>query len=119
MVYKTPLRYRINKTLEAERESNIPWRTKLGRVILRTPFGQQFEDVSLLADGGFSINLRFVWQLYFPDEVVKRTLLHNRDGGNGQLISINILEFVVVVTRYAATYIVITNEHITDDANVQ
>ena len=36
-------------------------------------------DMRLLAGGGFSIDLRFIWQLYFPDKVVQRTLLHNRD----------------------------------------
>jgi len=71
--------------------------------------------VSLLVSGGFSIDLRFIWQLYFPDKVVNRTLLHNGDGSNGQLISINVLEFVVVVISHAATYTAITTEQITDN----
>ena len=46
MVHKTPLHYRINKTMEAELdfihqalafESDIPWRTKLGLIIPHTP----------------------------------------------------------------------------------
>jgi len=124
MVHKTPLRNRTNKTMEAELtficqalafDSDIPWCIKLGLIILRTPFGQQFGDASLLAGGGFSIDLRFIWQLYFPDKVVKRTLLHNRDGSIGQLVSINVLEFVVVVISYAAAYTVITTEQTTND----
>ena len=124
MVHKAPLRYRINKTMKDELDfirqalafgSDIPWRTKLGLIIPRIPLWQQFGDASLLAGGGFSIDLRFIWQLYFPDKVVQRTLLHNRDGRNGQLISINVLEFVVVVISYAAAYTAVTTEQVTDD----
>ena len=124
MVHKALLRYRINKTMEDELdfirqalafESDIPWRTKLGLIIPRTPSWQQFGDASLLAGGGFSIDLRFIWQLYFPDKVVERTLLHNRYGRNGQLISINVLEFVVVAISYAAAYTVVTTEQVTDN----
>jgi len=86
-------------------DSDIPWRTKLGLILPRTPFGQQFGDASLLAGGDFSIDLIFIWQLYFPDKVVKRTLIRN-----GQLVSINVLEFVVVVISYTAAYTVVTTE---------
>jgi hypothetical protein len=95
--------------------SDIPWRTKLGLIIPRIPLWQQFGDASLLAGRGFSIDLRFIWQLYSPDKVIQRTLLHNRDDRNGQLISINVLEFVVVVISYAAAYTVVTTEQVTDD----
>ena len=71
MVHKALLCYRINKTMKDELdsirqalafESDIPWRTKLGLIIPRTPSRQQFGDASLLAGGGFSIDLRFIRQ---------------------------------------------------------
>jgi len=49
MVHKTSLRYRINKTMEAELDfirqaltfdSDIPWCTKFGLIIPSTPFCQ-------------------------------------------------------------------------------
>ena len=70
MVHKTPQRYRIKKTMEDIRqalafESDIPWRTKLGLIIPRTPSWQQFGDVSLLAGGGFSIDFEIYLAVVF------------------------------------------------------
>ena len=51
----------------------------------------------------------------FPAEVVARTLLHKSDNSDGELISINVLEFVTVIINYCAAVHVITMMKPTDD----
>ena len=46
---------------------------------------------------------RIWWQLDWPDEIQKRTLIHIKDGKSGKLISINVLEYLVVIINYAAS----------------
>jgi hypothetical protein len=47
-------------------------------------------------------SLAFWWHLPFPEEVMLRTLLHKQDNADGQLISINVQEFVIVIIYYCA-----------------
>ena len=81
----------------------------------RTPLAQQFGDPSLAAMGGFCIHLQFSRQIHFPDEIVQRTLLHNRDDKMGLLISINVMEFDTVIISYCAAYTVVMTENVNDD----
>ena len=54
--------------------------------------------------GGFSFDLQFWWYLEWPPEVQKYTLKYNRTKENGEIISINVLEFAGMIINYAAAY---------------
>jgi hypothetical protein len=55
-------------------------------------------DSLLEGAGGFFITLGFWWHIRIPDEVVQRTLQFRSNNNNGILMSINILEFMTVIT---------------------
>jgi hypothetical protein len=61
-----------------------------------------FGDSCLKGAGRYSLFLGFWWRLPFPEEVKLPTLLHKQYNVDGQLISINVLEFVTVIINYCA-----------------
>jgi hypothetical protein len=63
----------------------------------------------------FSITLGFWWHIHFPDEVVQCTLQFRSNNDDGMLVSINILEFVIVIINYCAALHVVWTSPITDD----
>ena len=50
-----------------------------------------------------------------PREVVLRTLKHMKNDKDKNMISINVLEFVIVIINYCAALTVVLTEHVTDD----
>ena len=48
--------------------------------------------------------MKFWWYLEWPPEVQKYTLRFNRTKANGEIISINVLEFAGMIINYAAAY---------------
>ena len=88
---------------------------RIAFLIERTPFASSYGDACLDAAGGYSIGLKFWWHINFPFEVVFRTLKYLPDNKNRRLISINVLEFVVVIIDYCAALTVITTENVTED----
>jgi hypothetical protein len=65
--------------------------------------------------GAYSIKLRFWYYVEFSKEVVVRTLKHMPNGNDGRLISINVLEYVIVIISYYAALTVIMTQNVTDD----
>jgi hypothetical protein len=59
--------------------SSIKFQTAIGHLIPRTPTASIIGDSSLLACGGYSIELKFWWHLFFLKEIVERMLLHLKD----------------------------------------
>ena len=53
--------------------------------------------------------------MQFPEDVVKRTLIHLKDNRNDDLVSINVLEFVTVIINYLMSLHVVRTEQVTDD----
>jgi hypothetical protein len=79
------------------------WETPISHLIPREPDRETEFDSSLVGAGGVSLDMRFVWKISFPPEVLARTL---RNGGTGStLIDINQLEFVALIISYAATLV--------------
>jgi hypothetical protein len=124
MVHHAKYKFLINDTMRKEIEffrdklqpaSTILWETPIAHLIPRTPTATAFGDSCLQGAGGYSIELGFWWHIDFPEEVKRRTLLHKSDNDDGQLISINVLEFVTVVINYLASLHVITKTNFTDD----
>jgi hypothetical protein len=89
--------------------SDICWESLISHVIPRMPTFTTFSDSCLEGAGGYSLSLGFWWHLPFPGEVKLCTLLHKRDNADGLLISINVLEFVIIIINYcAALHMVLT-----------
>ena len=116
----------INRTMRLEIEffreylspnSGIDWETPLGLMIKRTPFARTFGDACLHGAGGYSLELKFWWHMEFEDDIVQRTLLHKKDNSDGDLISINVLEFFTVIINYCGALTVFMSEETTDDPN--
>ena len=124
MVHHAPIKYNIVPSMREEidffevylkPESGIAWETPISFLIERTPFASSYGDACLDAAGGYSIDLKFWWHIKFPLEVVFKTLKYLPDNKSGKLISINVLEFVVVIIDYCAALTVILTEDVTDD----
>ena len=86
-------------------------------MIERTPFASSFGDACLDAVGGYSIDQKNWWHVKFPMEVVLRTLKYLPGNSDGNLISINVLQFVVVIIDYCAALTVVMAENVTDDSH--
>ena len=95
--------------------SGFVWETPIAFLIERTPFASSFGDACLDAAGGYSIDLRFWWHVQFPIEVVLRSLKHLPNNKDGNFISINVLEFVVVIIDYCAALTVVMTKDVTED----
>ena len=95
--------------------SGIDWETPIAFMILRTPFAKTYGGSCLEGGGGYLLKLKFWWHFEFEDGVIKRTLKHGKNNIDGQLIYINVLEFVTVIINYCATLTVVMTKHVTDD----
>ena len=124
LVHQSKIKYFISKNMRMEIEffrdklhpnSNIRWETPIAHIIPRMPSAISFGDSSLTGMGGYSLSLQFWWHLPIPEEVQRRTLLHKKDNSDGQLISINVFEFVTVIINYVASLFVITTSTFTSD----
>jgi len=92
-------------------DSDIKFETPIAFLIPRTPTALAFGNSSLLACGGYSIELKFWWHLRFPEEIVARTLLHIKNAKSGEFISINVLEYVTVIINYCGALVALANEN--------
>jgi hypothetical protein len=116
--------YNINKNMRCKIEffcnklkpdSGIEWEMPISHLIPQMPFARTTGDSLLEGAGGFSITLGFWWHICFPDEVVQRTLRSRSNNNDGMLISINVLEFVMVIINYCTTLHVVWTSPITDN----
>ena len=71
-------------------DSKISWAMPIALLIPQTPTATVFGDSFLKGAGGYSVEMSFWWHIAFPDEIVKRTLIHRKNNNDGRLISINI-----------------------------
>jgi hypothetical protein len=124
MTHGAKYQYNINSTMRSEIEffreylqpdSKIVWETKIALLIPRTPSATVFGDSSLEGAGGYSVDMGFWWHIQFPDKIVQRTLLHNKNNKDGKLISINVLEYVTVIIDYCASLETIRTTSFTTD----
>ena len=79
--------------------------TPIAHIILREPDYISYGDASLEAGGGFAKGL-FWWHVEWPEEIKSLTLknitITRRCKMSLELVSINLLEFVVEIVNYAA-----------------
>jgi hypothetical protein len=124
LTHHASYQYNINKTLHYKIEffcnklkpdSGIEWETPSAHLIPQTSFATKIGDSALEGAGGFSITLGLWWHICFPDEVVQHTLQFKTNNNDGMLVSINILEFVMVIINHCAALHVVWTSPITDD----
>ena len=84
-------------------------------MIKKIPFASAAGDAALHGGGGFSLKLRFWWHLLWPKKVYRRTKKFLENNKKGNFISINVLEFVVVIINYCAALHILQTEHPTED----
>ena len=85
------------------------WGVPIGHLIPRDPSYRAWGDSSTDSGGGFSPCLTFWWFVNWPAEVRHRTIKFFKadHGGSDEFVSINALEFVVVILNYAASKLAI------------
>jgi hypothetical protein len=122
---KSPQSYEAVKSLVDEIEllrswlapnSGIEWKSPIHHLIKRTPFATAAGDSCLYGGGGFSTGLNIWWHLTWPDWVIRRTRLYLPNNKKGNMVSINVLEFITIIINYAGALTVLGKEEgITDD----
>ena len=97
------LREEINLLIQIIQDQSIKWSHSIAHMIPRTPDFQAWGDASLHAAGGYSIDLQFYWYLTWPESIQSKTLkfFKRKAKYNGEIISINLLEYVVIIINYA------------------
>ena len=110
-VHTTNKKHFINKTLRNElkllsKALDSEWVTfdrPISHCIARAPSGRAGGDSSLLAAGGYSIDMGFWWHIEWLEEIRRITLRYIRNNKDGNLISINVLEYATVIINYVAS----------------
>ena len=124
MVHHSKTKHYISKHMRQEIEffrdklnplSDIRWETPIAHIVKRMPTAISYGDSSLTGMGGYSLSLQYWWHIPVPGSVQQRTLLHRKDNEDGQLISINVLEYVTVIINYIAALHVVTTTNVTVD----
>ena len=90
----------LSKALDSEW---VTFDRPISHCIACVPSGRARGDSSLLAAGGYSIDMGFWWHIEWPEEVRRRTLRYIRNDKDGNLISINVLEYATVIINYVAS----------------
>lgn len=114
-IHKNKKRYAMNKTLrweltfisEALTANWINMARPIGHMVpRRDPRGKALSDSSLHAAGGYSTDLGFYWYLAWPEEVQRLTLRFKSKykHDNGDIVSINVLEYAAMIITYVASY---------------
>ena len=98
-----PLRQELKLLSDILKSTEFKWETPIAHLVPRTPDFIAWGDSSLDAAGGFSTDLKFYWHLLWPEEIKKKTLKYFdiRIKEKEKLISINLLEYAVVIVNYA------------------
>ena len=90
--------------------SGVKCEAPIANLIDQTPFASTFGDAYLKLGGGYSIKLKLWYFVIFPKKVVLRTLNHLKNNKDKNLISINVLKFVIVIIKYCAALTVVLTE---------
>ena len=85
--------------------TNCKWEIPIAHIIPHDPTFQAWGDSSLFTAGGLSFDLKIWWYMEWPEEIQQRNIKHFKvkycDYKTGKLISINLLEFAVIIINYA------------------
>ena len=81
----------------------------LGHLINRNFSGISYSDSCLHAAGGYDINMGFWWYIEWPEIIQKSTPKFIFKNDNGNLVSINALEYASLIINYVSASYVLTN----------
>ena len=73
-----------------------------------------FGDTFLESGASYLVKLKLWYFVSFLKEVVRWTPTHLKNNEDKNLISINILEFLVIIINYCAVLTVVLTEHVTN-----
>jgi len=96
------MRMKLKLIHAALKATHISKATPIAHLIPGRDDGDCFGDVSLIAAGGWSIPMMFLWWIAWDDDIIKRTLRFIKNGKSGKLIDINALEYATIIINYAA-----------------
>ena len=110
MIHHNRRAFYVNKSLKKELQlitralasEWIDMERPISHFVNRIPRGTGWDDASLDAGGGFSIDMRFWWYIEWPEEVRKRTLRYVKNNKDNKLASINVLEYAALIINYVA-----------------
>lgn len=112
LIHSCPNTHWINTTLREElhlltavlssREVNM--RTPIAHLVRRDPSAMAWSDSSLTASGGYSDSMGYWYYYKWPKEIQSQTLIYVRNNKDGNLVSINVLEYAALLINYAAAY---------------
>ena len=128
-LYRSKAKMYISKAMRSElnfllhvfnNPEKYTWKTPIAHLIPHDPSFESFGDSCLFACGGFSLDLAYWWYIEWPEEIREKTLkyyiIKKRDPSTGELISINLLEFAVIVVNYLISSLCLNdNPDITTD----
>ena len=80
----------------------------LGHMIPRDPSGVGYSDSCLHAAGGFSYDMGFWWYFEWPQSIQACTLKFITNDSQGNLITINSLEYASLIIEYATAFHALT-----------
>eukprot|EP00984_Skeletonema_dohrnii_P011801 scaffold4734_cov123-Skeletonema_dohrnii-CCMP3373.AAC.2 len=103
----------MNILAELLQDNSINWCSPMAHIVERDPIANSFGDACLDQMGGFSVKLRFIWDVVFPNEIVQRTVRYVKS--DPDQIGINVLEFIAIIINYAAALTAITEEFPEED----
>jgi hypothetical protein len=101
--FNATLRHELRLIERALGSPDISIRRPIGHIVPRDPSGTAWSDSSLLAAGGYSVDMKFWWYIEWPEEVQRQTLKYIKNNKDQKLISINVLEYAGVIINYIAS----------------
>ena len=97
------LRAELNLLIQIIEDDSIQWTTPIAHLIKRDPDFQVWGDSSLDAAGGYSVDFGFYWHLKWPESITSKSVkfFKRKAKFNGEIVSINLLEYIVIIINYA------------------
>lgn len=123
-IHRCKKEYFIPKTMRKEieflryalsDESALEWCTPIAHMIKRDPTAESASDACLEAGGGYSIDLKFIWFIKWPNDILMRTKKYLKNDKDGNFVSINVLEMISVILTYCAALTAMEANNVTDD----
>ncbi len=96
-------------------DSGIAFEALIAFIIPKTPMAILFGDSWLWACGGYSTTLWVWWYISFPDDIIRRTLLHLSNNKSKTFISIICLKYVTIIINNCAAITTLLERQVTID----
>jgi hypothetical protein len=89
---------------EALLDESIKKSTPIAHLIKKDYDAIAFGDASLEAMGGYSFDMQYWWYYAWPKEIRNHTIRVIKNDKNGELVTINCMEYATIIVNYAAAY---------------